>query len=507
MTCEKAEELLSAYLDDMLAPQLSQEVAAHVEGCASCREILADYRRSDASIATYLRAGQIEPPASLRDRIFDSTEYAAILRHAAEADGAREAARTRAASDTPRRSAGPPGWARGALAAAVALLFFGSALLIKQGLLYSATPSARSTTVLNGNPGTHPLAAGARVVYERGGALWSVLVSGNGQADQLTPKGIRVGAWSASLDGTQVAYVDLATGRIHVIRSDDQDDQATSSVAITADGAVLAWSPDGLRIAYLAPAGGSTTLRIVNADGSGDLAVDGSGAVSGAPVWSGDAAFVAYVQDGASGQTLWVYNAATKVSREVSAVDPTGATARISASGVRWLNDAANPRVTWATTNGTAITGVYAASATAGGAVRETPAGTAFAATDLSWSPDASSAAFVTSAGKLSIWTPTVGTRSVTAVTYASGTPAWSADGRSVAVVADGGVTVVKVATGATQTAVAQGGVVSIAFAPAGTGLAVASASGVTIYAEVTGAGHTVAGAAERGALAWTIAG
>ena len=268
---------------------------------------------------------QIEPPASLRDRIFDSAEYAAILRHAAETRESEEAARVRSAGDTPRRAAAPPGWARGALAAAVALLVFGSALLIKQGLLYSGTPSARTTTVLNGNTGTQPLAAGARVVYERDDALWSVLASGSGQADQLTPQAIRVGAWSVSPDGTQVAYVDLATGRIHVMRSDDQNDQATTSVSITTASATLAWSPDGLRIAYLAAAGASTTLHVVNADGSNDLAVNGSIAVSGAPVWSGDAAFVAYVQNDAGGQTLWVYDAATKLTREISPVDPAGA--------------------------------------------------------------------------------------------------------------------------------------------------------------------------------------
>ncbi len=507
MTCEKAEELLSAYLDDMLTPQLSQEVAAHVEGCASCREILADYRRADASIDVNLQAEQIEPPASLRDRLFNSAEYAAILRHASEAEGSKEVAHIHSAGEVPRRSAAPPGWARGALAAAVALIFFGSALLIKQGLLYSGTPSARTTTVLNGNSGKQPLAAGARVVYERGGVLWSVLASGSGQADQLTPKGIRVGAWSASLDGMQVAYVDLATGRIHVIRSDDQNDLATMSVSITTDSAALAWSPDGLRIAYLAPSGGSTTMHIVNADGSGDRAVDGSIAVDGAPVWSGDAAFVAYVQGGAGEQTLWVYNAATKVSREVSVLDPSGASAQITVSGVRWLNDAANPRVTWATTNGTAITGIYAASATSSGALRETAAGTTLATTDLSWSPDASSAAFVTSAGQLYTWTPAAGARSVAGLTSAIGTPVWSADGRSMAVVAGGGVMVVNVATGVSQTVAAQGNVMSIAFAPAGTGVAIASASGVTVYTDVTGTGHAVAGAAERGALAWTIAG
>src|SRR5262249_59900621 len=79
MTCEKAEEHLSAYLDDMLAPQLRQEVAAHVEGCDLCSGILEDYRRFDQLLAMDRRE---EPPAELRARLFDSPEFAEILAQA-----------------------------------------------------------------------------------------------------------------------------------------------------------------------------------------------------------------------------------------------------------------------------------------------------------------------------------------------------------------------------------------------------------------------------------------
>lgn len=508
MTCEKAEGLLSAYLDDMLTPQLSQEVAAHVEGCASCREILADYRRSDASIATSLQTAQVEPPASLRDRIFSSAEYAAILKHAAEVEASQETERVRSVEDTPRRAAAPPGWARGALAAAVALIVFGSALLIKQGLLYSGTPSAHSTTILNGNPGTQPLAAGTRVIYEQGGVLWSVLASGSDQADHLTPSGVHVGAWSVSPDGRSVAYVDEATGRIHVMRSDDQNDLATSSVSSTGPGAKLVWSPDGLRIAYIAAqSAGSPALRIVNADGSNDIAVEGSTAVAGAPVWSSDAAFLAYVQGDNSGETIWVYNAATKLTRDVSAADPAGAHGQVTASGPRWLADTGKPRVTWATTDGTRITGIYVASALSGAAVRESAAGATLGAADVSWAPDGASAAFVTSDGRLDLWSPAAGASVVSSVANVSGTPVWSANSHRLAVASGSNVIVVDVASGSANVVAADGTPVSFMFAPDGAGLAVATASGVTMYVDVAAPAKTVPGSAEYGTLAWSIAG
>jgi hypothetical protein len=76
MNCERAEGYLSAFLDDALDPRLSQQVRAHVEQCAQCRAILDDYRSFDHLLATTAR---VEPPESLRVRIFESEEYRRIL--------------------------------------------------------------------------------------------------------------------------------------------------------------------------------------------------------------------------------------------------------------------------------------------------------------------------------------------------------------------------------------------------------------------------------------------
>ncbi len=80
MNCEQVEELLSAYLDDMLAigetaeaaDQLRLEVAAHLTNCVQCSAIIADFRRSDALLAQMPR---VSPDPALRNRIFTSPEY------------------------------------------------------------------------------------------------------------------------------------------------------------------------------------------------------------------------------------------------------------------------------------------------------------------------------------------------------------------------------------------------------------------------------------------------
>ena len=82
MNCEKAEKYLSAYLDDMLDPQLREEIAAHLESCALCSEVVAEYRRFDTLLS---ETPKLSPPPELRDRIFNSPEMAAILRQEAGA--------------------------------------------------------------------------------------------------------------------------------------------------------------------------------------------------------------------------------------------------------------------------------------------------------------------------------------------------------------------------------------------------------------------------------------
>jgi len=72
MNCEQVKEHLSAYLDNALAPEERQYVAAHIQNCASCQQMLSDFARFDALLANLPR---ISPEPGLRERIFSSQEY------------------------------------------------------------------------------------------------------------------------------------------------------------------------------------------------------------------------------------------------------------------------------------------------------------------------------------------------------------------------------------------------------------------------------------------------
>ena len=196
MNCEQAEELLSAYLDDALEPGLSEQVRAHLETCEHCREILEDYRKLDAELAT---APMVAPDDSLRDRLFSSDEYKALLREQQEAaDAPTEKTRRIIAALHPNS----PLWSKALLpiAATVALALL-LTVLARQGVFPFATASHPvSTTVPFSGPGQNgaPLAAGPRVVYLHDGRLWSAPEQGPGLAQPLTPESVTVGAWAVS---------------------------------------------------------------------------------------------------------------------------------------------------------------------------------------------------------------------------------------------------------------------------------------------------------------------
>jgi anti-sigma factor RsiW len=167
MNCEQAEELLSAYLDDALEPGLSEQVRAHLETCEHCRAILEDYRRLDAELAT---APMVAPDDSLRDRLFSSDEYKALLREQQEAaDAPTEKTRRIIAALHPNS----PLWSKALLpiAAAVALALL-LTVLARQGFLpFGATNHPVATTVPFSGPGQNgaPLAAGPRAAVDARG--------------------------------------------------------------------------------------------------------------------------------------------------------------------------------------------------------------------------------------------------------------------------------------------------------------------------------------------------
>src|SRR5487761_1498032 len=109
MNCEMAEGSLSAYLDDKLDPQLSQDVKEHVEHWAHCEAVLSDYRRYDGLLA---RAVRMSPSPELRGRLFNSPELAALIGGQSHDD--QHAAPL-------HRLLRPPAWARTAWQAAAVL--------------------------------------------------------------------------------------------------------------------------------------------------------------------------------------------------------------------------------------------------------------------------------------------------------------------------------------------------------------------------------------------------
>jgi hypothetical protein len=549
MNCEQAEELLSAYLDDALEPGLSEQVREHVETCEHCRAILEDYRKLDAEIAT---APMVAPDDSLRDRLFSSDEYKALLREQQEAaDAPTEKTHRVIAALRPNS----PLWSKALLpiAAAVALALL-LTVLARQGVLpfFSAASHPVSTTVPFGGPGQNgvPLAAGPRVVYLRDGRLWSAPEQGPGLAQPLTPEGVTVGAWAVSpIDGAsgagRVAYIDTKTNALHLIRSDGQSDKA---LGVKASGG-LSWSPDGARLAYFAPGNnGVNILHSMNSDGSSDRVIGADSSTADAPVWNADGAWLTWTQTFQNAQSIWGYKVSDSSSHQLAtSADPQDAQAIVAR--LAWLPGALQPTVTWSTIHNGAISGVFSAAATgAAPAQRLTPVGVAYSAADytstrsvgvwlvasgkevsevvattpgltpvtsasdavtaISWSPSGSVAAVVT-AGQLVIWSPGRGLAPVE--NGQTGAVAWSADGQALAYAIGDGAKMAPISGGnvaAPRLISDTPKITAIAWAPDGKSVALATESGVIVVTRDGATQKQVDDArASDARLNWSIAG
>ncbi|HEX5999583.1 MAG TPA: anti-sigma factor [Hyphomicrobiaceae bacterium] len=67
MRCDRARELVGAYVDGELKGDDRASVAAHIESCAVCRELTGDIRRTSKAIAAL---GREPAPAALASRIY-----------------------------------------------------------------------------------------------------------------------------------------------------------------------------------------------------------------------------------------------------------------------------------------------------------------------------------------------------------------------------------------------------------------------------------------------------
>lgn len=66
MLCDRARELIGAYVDEELSGDDRTSVAAHVESCAACRELMGDIERTSRAIAGL---GREPAPTGLASRI------------------------------------------------------------------------------------------------------------------------------------------------------------------------------------------------------------------------------------------------------------------------------------------------------------------------------------------------------------------------------------------------------------------------------------------------------
>lgn len=350
MNCEQVKELLSAYLDNALAPDERRKVAVHLQTCTACSAILAEFRRNDALLSQLPR---VNPDPALRDRIFSSPEFLDLtgtFDSSSEAQKDRTLPRLPAKGlrrDTPGRpqlvaipggrstlptpSVGPGSQGqRGQrlrllmvtiAAVVVAAIGIGSLLGLNFWLRQSqSTANNGAITPPTGPQQGAPLSAGMRFVFLRDGTLWSVLADGSSkQPDRLTPGNVTVASnWVVSpaqagrSAGDMVAYIDLQKALVHTIRSDGQQDTIIkqpllkagvqpASVWDTDTGSTilnsLAWSKDGSMLAFVAdPTGTGLTGLYIYSTGTGTtqlVQLPGKGSVSH-PVWSPDGIRLAF---------------------------------------------------------------------------------------------------------------------------------------------------------------------------------------------------------------------
>lgn len=546
MDCERVEDELSGYLDDVLDPQLQRNVGAHLATCVRCRAILDDFRRADELI----RAQPfIEPLPDMREQFFNSPRYLKLTNQRAH----------------PRNFVTP--LTAALVAAAMLVLVLGGALLFRQGLFVSQQTSGpgRSTTI--GNPGgsTVPLPAGPRLIYERGGALWSAPESGAGLPRQLTPAGVEVAGWSVSPNGRMVLYIAARTGALHTIRADALNDTVVGTVTggkapaadfwISPKGVAIAsgiaWSPDNTRIAYVAQSvlsSDGTALHVMNATGAADTVVNPvSAGQIGHPLWSADSVYIAYTVSQPGTQSLWVYNVTT--GNAVSLAAHSDASDALAVVGrIAWLPGHTPAAITWSTKYGNRVTGVFRANADKNNsAVRLTPAGTSYTAADVSasgawllaegsalaelaagqaspqvvatvahpiaavyWSPSGQFAV-VASGGALAVLTPGHALVSVADGLSASSLVAWSPQSDALAWRSGNAVKSAQIHQGVIsgQNTVAQGvDALALVWSPDGQSLAVRSSAGLLL---VTSDGlhvrATDSQATSDSALTWSVAG
>ncbi len=405
MSCEQVKELLSAYLDDALATEERQKVAAHLQSCSECRSMLEDFRRFDALLSQLPR---IAPDQSLRHKIFSSAEYQQLTgtfgaSRRVDEQATRPQRARRDDPSRPRLVAIPGGRHPSSthetrqmvaqplpptplrqqrralrvmrvLIAATILLTLGIGSFIALNLWQKQDKSVQSVNGITppAGIGQAPLPAGIRFVFLRNGALWSAPTDGGSGIARLTPTNITVAqnwavrpALSGRPAGNMLAYIDLQQGYVHTIRSDGQSDTVIqqpllkrgilpATVWDTDTGAAilnsLAWSQDGSMLAFVAdPQGNNQPGLYIYSQSSGQVSAVSlpiQGKVAN-PIWSPDGVRLAFeiMYNGKVG--ILDYNTQNHGVLTIASAVNTPANPSDSVLTLDWSPDVNIPAITW----------------------------------------------------------------------------------------------------------------------------------------------------------------
>ncbi len=400
MSCEQVKELLSAYLDNVLAPEEYDAVTTHLRSCEECSHMLADFRHFDLLL---FQLPRVTPDAGLRKRIFSSPEYLELTGtfgsssrkadrpaepnphrpHLIALRGGRQPVSGVLASPAPhtphpatsrhqQRIQGMS-FVRFVIAATLLLIVCLGSLVgwnvwkqqagIAQGVRGGITPS----TLAQG-----PVPAGVRFIFLRTGALWSAPTDGGTGIVRLTPANVVVATdWTirpalpGRSAGNMLAYIDLQQGRVHLIRSDGQRDitlaqpliksgAPPSTIWDTHTGAAilssLAWSKDGSMLTFIAdPRGTNLPGLYIYSVSTGDIQQiqPPFTGVASHPVWSPDGVRIAFVFTSNGNVGILDYNIQNHGVLTIASALNTRANPNDGVLTLDWSPDADMPAITW----------------------------------------------------------------------------------------------------------------------------------------------------------------
>ena len=401
---EHVEDLLSAYLDNALTQEEQSQVATHIQTCAACSAVLADFRRLDTLLAKQPR---VSPPTALRERIFSSPEYLELIetmpgqytnntRFIGDVEKQQTASSqvTRLDGTSRPRLVSIPGNKKSPLSdqetkarirvpqrrnmhiqrimqigiAACLFLTLGVGSFVGWNLWRGQGKTAQGTSSSIAPPQSlhqgGPLPAGMRFVFLHSGSLWSGPEDGSTQAVRLTPSTVVVGPhWAVNSmlsgysAGNLLAYVDTKQGYIHVIRSDGQSDTvvkqpllgnvATSSWSTPAGLAILSslsWSPDGQTLAFIGGTTGTSTLYLYSTSTNQvqTVALPSKGTISHL-IWSPNGVRVAFDFTHGATTSILDYNVVTHEVLTITTLNNSNDTVLT----LDWASTNATPAITW----------------------------------------------------------------------------------------------------------------------------------------------------------------